>query len=99
MDTGLTPKEALMTVTEIVQTIRDLGVAIAVALGLAYFVYKAVWPFVVKQVEDSQEARAEERAQFLGALERRDAEFSRMVSALNELTVAVREIQQVIRNR
>lgn len=83
--------------TELVTMIRDLGMAIAVALGLAIFGYQAVWPFVVKQVEDSKAQRENERVQFLNALERRDAEFAKMVSALNDLTVAVREVQQWVK--
>ncbi len=82
---------------DLIATIRDLGMAISVALGLSYFGYKAVWPFVVKQVEDSQQQRDQERVLFLSALERRDAEFAKVVSALNDLTVAVREFQQWVK--
>lgn len=78
---------------DVLAAVRDLGMGIAVALGLAFFGYQAVWPFLVKQVEDSKQQREQERAQFLGALERRDAEFGKVVSALNDLTTAVREVQ------
>jgi hypothetical protein len=87
-----------VSLEQIIEAIRDLGVSIATAVGLAYFVYKAVWPFVIKQVEDSKEAREHERGQFLAALERRDAEFAKMVTALNELAIAVRQIEARVRS-
>lgn len=86
-----------MTLPEIVATIRDLGVALSVALALAIFLYKAVWPFVVKQVEDSKAARQEERQQFLDALARRDAEFTKLVDAMHALTAAVSNVERALK--
>jgi len=83
--------------TDIFTTVRDFGTAIAVAVGLAFFGYQAVWPFLVKQVEDSKQQREQERAEFLTALERRDAELAKISTALNDLTGAVRQMQDWIK--
>ncbi len=76
-----------MTPAEISGFIQTVGVPIALAVGFAYFAYKAVWPFVVSQINDANERAEQQRREFMAALERRDSQFDQVVSALNGLTM------------
>ena len=69
---------------------------VGILAGLAMFVGRKFWPFVVKQYERqaaelalSHEVNQKMIRDFLGALERRDAEFDKIVKAIDNLTINV----------
>lgn len=83
--------EPLLTEREAVNT-----VLVGVLGGLALFVGRKFWPFVVKQFERqaaelalSHETNQKIIRDFLIAFERRDAEFDKIVQAVDKLTINV----------
>lgn len=74
--------------------ILKVGVPTAALGGLAYFTVTRIWPFLVKQVEETNNERKSERREFMNALERRDSEFEKVVKALESLSLVVRDFQE-----
>lgn len=68
---------------------RTFGIPVLLLAAMAWFGYKSLWPFIKGQVDAAQQEGRKEREAFMTALERRDQEFSKIVSELNQLTKSV----------
>lgn len=78
---------------EWVTIVQQLGIPAIIIIALGVFGYKALWPFLVSQVNSGKEEAAKERIMFLAALERRDREFEKVTNTLDKLVGAVDSIQ------
>lgn len=77
-----------------VQIGTAFGVPMLILCGVGIFVYRQVWPFVVKQLERTQDDRRRERDEFLTALRQRDAELSHIVTEIQSLTLMIRRANE-----
>lgn len=68
---------------------KSFGIPVLLLAAVGYFGVKSLWPFIKGQVEAAQNEGKKEREAFLEALERRDQEFSKIVTELNQLTKSV----------
>ena len=60
----LQESKAEVTVRDWLEIFTRLGVPVAFLLGLVWFLYKAVWPFIVKRFEEAEASRKAEIEKF-----------------------------------
>ena len=65
--------------------ILQYGSTTAVLLLGALFFYRALWPYLKKQIADAQSENKHITTEFLEALRRRDQEFAKIIVGLAKL--------------
>lgn len=92
--------------TEWVTIGTTFGVPLLILAVIGYFIRSAVWPLVVKRIEqadaDRQRAeieRAKERVEFLMALERRDTGMNILSENIRDLTREIKALRGEERKR
>jgi hypothetical protein len=60
----LQERQADVNLKDWIEVGTRLGVPVAFLLGLVWFLYKAVWPFIVKRFEEAETARKAEIEKF-----------------------------------
>lgn len=77
--------------------IVSYGVPMIILAAIGIFVYRSGWPFMQEQIRASQQERKEQAAEFMKALERRDAQNAAqnaaIIATLQELVNSVRELK------
>jgi hypothetical protein len=84
-----------------IEIISKFGIPIAALVGVAYFLLKQVWPFVVAQIEEAQKQRKAEIDKFIETVRARDVllvESQREhISALREITKEITALRDIVR--
>lgn len=97
----LQERQADVGLKEWVELIARAGLPIVGLLGIVWFLYKAVWPFIMKQVEQAQQsaqlARSEESNKIVDALGKMGQAIDRMGVAHLEANKAMMTEMQAMR--
>lgn len=92
-----------MSIEHWLDLITKVGWPVVAFVGLAYFLARHVWPFVLKQIEVAQVTRQAEMKEFLEALRRRDtlAEQTQkeIIEALHRITSEVALLRSEMRGK
>jgi hypothetical protein len=70
--------------------LTNYGLGVLVLFAIGWFIACRIWPFYKEQVKANQESREKMLTGFQDSLRYRDAEFGKIVSALQELTDELR---------
>jgi hypothetical protein len=72
--------------SEIGQLIERFGISVAILISLFWFLYKVLWPWMTKQIEEANKERRESTDRMARLLEQHNEESRQIVSALQVIS-------------